>query len=61
MVTNIIIYHMSCTLLSVDFLFVSAIVPFNNKAIPEPLGCGSVGDRNVVTNIIIKHRSCTLL
>ena len=51
MATNIIIYPRSCTLLPVDSLFVSAIVPFNNKAIPEPLGCGTVRDRNVVTNI----------
>ena len=51
MVTNIIIYHRSCTLLPVDSLFVSAIVPINNEAIPEPLGCGTVRDRNVITYI----------
>ena len=39
MVTNIIIYHRSCTLMPVDSLFVSAIVPINNKAKPESLGC----------------------
>ena len=45
----------------VDSLFVSAIVPINNKDIPEPLGCGTVRDRNVATYIIIYHRPCTLL